>query len=573
MNPHIPDTRKPSHHIRAAAALCIAAAAAPSCHCDAAAGASFGGAIALTIGSLEVSEACVNMNFRKFVKTNPSTLNADQIHVWVQGFVQRQIVTAEAINEGYGQRPEVAAALQQMEEHMLTDSDGPLYRMLLRENLKPCSPDEVYARQETTYQMELMGVPISAPVHAMVSRLIGSSAPGADARVADQMRRSGQVEYLQGPFVWPFDPGEAASEAICNAPVGRWQTIDDRDYTVLFRVASKGTTPRPPREKVEGVLERIANHCALQDLRHRRESDLLTLGSLGFDWDAAEAIVVNLRAAKPEAASELTPKMLGLLADRPVAHLEGQEGRQVVTIADFAQYYNSLFIRKLPERAIDIYDFVKDILMFRRDLREARRLGLDTRRDFVEHKENYRNELILNLYEKEQVRPKLGVGSGAVADYYNSHREEYERPTRISGRVYTFDGLTEATAFAKAAMASPMEALRSALNFEPLVATPETSYPGVRPLSHIIFSPAKPKVVGPLTKGSQWVVWAYERTLEATEIPFANVEQQILYRLQQPLIGPFEKGLARSLSEKLPVDNRISEDRLRLESGRQTAST
>jgi hypothetical protein len=494
--------------------------------------------------------------------------------MWVQRFVQRQILTAEAINEGYGQRPEISAELRQMEEHILTDSDGPLYRMLLLESPKPCSPDEVYARGETTYQMELMGVPTSAPAHAMVSQLIGDSEPGEVARVADQLRRSGQVEFLQGPFVWPFEPAEAASDAICNAPVGRWQSVNDFDYTVMFRVASKGLTPRPPRAKVEAALERIANNYALRDLRHRREIDLLVSGSLGFDWDAAEATVVNLRAAKPDAASELTPKMLGLPADQPLARVEGQEGQQVVTVGDFAQYYNSLFIRKLPERAIDIYDFVKDLLMFRRDLKEARHLGIDTSSDFVEQKENFRNGLILNLYEMERVRPNLSVGHDAVAYYYDSHRGDYENPTRISGRIYIFDKLDSANEFAKEAKANPnAKPSRSDFKSEPIMATPETNRPDLGPLIHLIFSPHHPKAVGPLPQENRWVVWTYERTLETVQIPFANVEQQILLRLQRPLIGPYEEKLARSLSLRLFVDNRISEDRLRLESERKDSST
>jgi hypothetical protein len=51
------------------------------------------------------------------------------------------------------------------------------------------------------------------------------------------------------------------------------------------------------------------------------------------------------------------------------------------------------------------------------------------------------------------------------------------------------------------------------------------------------------------------------------------VEQQITYRLQQPLIGPFEDGLARALTAKLPVNNRISEDHLLLESGQHKERT
>jgi hypothetical protein len=166
------------------------------------------------------------------------------------------------------------------------------------------------------------------------------------------------------------------------------------------------------------------------------------------------------------------------------------------------------------------------------------------------------------------------VGHDAAAYYYSSHREDYERPTRVSGRVYTFESASEATAFAKAAtVSSDKAASKTDLRFEPLVLTPDTSYPGVIPLSHFIFSPRKPKVIGPLLKGNQWVVWTYERTLEAVQVPFASVEGQILYTLQQALIVPFEDGLARSLSEKLRVDNRISEDRLRIESGRHTERT
>ena len=69
------------------------------------------------------------------------------------------------------------------------------------------------------------------------------------------------------------------------------------------------------------------------------------------------------------------------------------------------------------------------------------------------------------------------------------------------------------------------------------------------------------------------MVWTYERTLEADTIPLASVERQILSILQSPLIGPYEEKLARSLSTRLPVDNRISEVRLWSEAERKDHST
>jgi hypothetical protein len=570
MNSCSPYQTNPIRGIRATLARCIAVAVTCSAHCNAAAGAISEDPIELTIGSLKVSEACVDMNFRNFVRANRSTPSSDQIHVWMQGFVRRQILTAEAINEGYGLRPEVAAELRQMEEHMLTDADGPLYRMLLRESSKPCTPDEVYAKGETTYQMELMGVPKSAPAHAMVSQIIGNSASGEVARVVDQLRRSGQVESLQGPFVWPFEPEEAASDAIFNAPIGRWQSIDDCDATVMFRVASKGPTPRPPRARVEEALERMVRHYALRDLRHRRETELLVSRSFDFDWDAAEAIVANVRAAKPEAASELSSKMLGLPAERTLARVKGANELQVVTVGDLTQCYNSLFFRKIPEREIDIYDFVKDVLMFRCDLKEAHRLGIETRRDFVAQKDNYRKGLILNLYEIERVRPNLGVTNDAAANYYNSHRGDYEKPMCISGRIYFFDELASANEFAKEAkLDSRAKPSRLEILSEPIVTTPETNRPGSGPLVHLIFSPYHPRAVGPLPQEKSWIVWVYECTLQAVQIPFANVENEILLRLQRPLIDPYEEKLAQTLSVGLSVDNRISEDRLRMVSERE----
>jgi hypothetical protein len=569
----IQDPRSPSGRTCIAAMLCLAAATAYSARSNVIGDGEQPGSIALTIGSFKVSEARVDMNFMKFAEKSRTALSADQIHVWLEGFIQRQILTAEAIDLGYGQRLEVAAKLRQMEEHMLTDSDGPLYGLLLRKSPKPLSSDEVYAREETTYQMEIIEVPKSSPEHASVSKLIGDSTPGEEARVANWLRQSDQVEYRQGSFAWPFEPVEGASEAICNAPVGRWQSVDDCDATVLFRIASKRRMPQPPRQEVQAMLEKMAAHWALEDVRHNRAMDLMASGSLGFDWDAAESIIVNLKAARPEAGSELTSKLLGMSADRLLAQLESQEGRQVVSVGDFIQYYNSLFVRRLPERPIDVYDLVKNFLLFRRDLRDARKLGLDRAGDFSEHKENYRDALILDLYENERVRPKLHLGRAAADDYYNNHRTEYERPIRIGGRIYTFESASAAAEFAKATASLDGKPRIGDLPFESITMSSETTYDGMPPLCKMIFSARKPKLVGPFPMGNLWIVWTYERTLESVQVPFASVEQQIIHRLQQPLIAPFEDGLARSLASKLPINNRISEERLLLKSRGHKEST
>jgi hypothetical protein len=81
--------------------------------------------IALKVGAAEISQYAVEKNLSRFLrsgngKARPST---DAIRTWLELFLARQVVIAEALAQGYDRRPEVVRMVDTMERHMLAQAE------------------------------------------------------------------------------------------------------------------------------------------------------------------------------------------------------------------------------------------------------------------------------------------------------------------------------------------------------------------------------------------------------------------------------------------------------------------
>ena len=91
--------------------------------------------IVLKIGPLEVSEYVVQKRFKPFREGLPSgdADNTERISDWFEDFLVNQVITAKAVSERYATRPDVVAAVDRMERHMLSAVNGPYYQLILQD--------------------------------------------------------------------------------------------------------------------------------------------------------------------------------------------------------------------------------------------------------------------------------------------------------------------------------------------------------------------------------------------------------------------------------------------------------
>ena len=95
--------------------------------------------VVLKIGPLEVSQYVVTKRFIPF-RENLQSENGDtskEISSWFEDFLVNQVLTAEAISEGYAAHPDVIALVDRMERHMLCATYGPYYKHLMADMVRP----------------------------------------------------------------------------------------------------------------------------------------------------------------------------------------------------------------------------------------------------------------------------------------------------------------------------------------------------------------------------------------------------------------------------------------------------
>ena len=517
----------------------------------------------LAIGPFSVTAYRVEKNYRRYVdsvwKPGREMCTPEEIRMWFAHFLTQQVIIAEARRQGYGERKEVLAEVGRMEWHMLSQPEGPLYEQLYAGiPAADFDPGVFYENSKTLYDVQILRLPKYAPVAATVDLHPADGSPADRARWVAVVRESGQAECFEGQIAWPFEPFEELVPVLEKAGPGPWQEIVTSDAILFFQVREIRAAPRPPLEVIKPVIAQIARHHAERQVQLARRGQMLQAVQFSFDWAAAEKVLGCLKETKPDPLQPLSP---GMFPDQQTASLGSfrqNDSLQVVTTADYVRYYNDLYLRRIPVTTLDIYSDVQALVVARLDCAEARAKGLAEQSKFREDRENYRNYLALDAFEKERLRPKLNVTDDQVAQYYRDHRADFTHPSRIAGLLVTFAREADALAFVQSSIAGEIARKpERASALTPIILTPNAGVPGLDHLTALIFSHGAPPVIGPFFRDGSYQVWVYQETIDSDCTPLADVAPSIRARLENPLLEQYETELARTISRGIKIEDRI----------------
>lgn len=405
--------------------------------------------VVLKIGPYELSRYDLELNLKRFIdprgrKHPPSPV---ALQKWMESFLVRQVVIAKAISEGYAKRPAVAAEVQAMERHMLTQADGPLYKALAARH--PLTPKRIRQLYAATALVPLVA---GARLPAEYTKELESP---AWSRASPQQRikrlrwlaeRNDGIIFHQGPLFWPYDPFPELESDLLHARAGMWIQQQTPGFISVAFICSVEPVERVPFSQVRASFTRFVRHEQREQLHRERRARILTQTGFVVRPDVIKKVVAVLRDLPISGANIPAPPLAPFSTEALASYRDG--GALVdVTVGQWRFDYNRQIARQFPRNATMLERSLQDLVTAEFDLREARRLGIDRTPQFIGNRRDFRHSQILNLFESEKLLPTIPVSAEEVQQRYDRDRGRLDEPTVARGLILDFPSFSAAMAW------------------------------------------------------------------------------------------------------------------------------
>lgn len=500
--------------------------------------------IRLEVGPWRVSDYRLEKHLSRFLSESAASVesSAETKQQWLEHMLVQQVLIAKAFESGYTNRPEVLREVNRMERNMLTQTQGPFYERLVSSTAITESELESARRQYThAYKVEIDWLSEDAARSVTDDGTLSIKTTAEPERQMLAWRKDGRCRHFEGELFWPCEPfSELAPEFEASSlQILREGSLASGDKC-WFRVLSvRNMSHVVPEQSLSQIL--LAAKC--QQIIRQHRAEVIRATKFAFNWTEADEYLRELVGRRP--SDETLPLPLGERAPTAVlARFERHGQSETFSGADFASYFNDLYVRQFPASVSDLREQVTDAVIGRMDFEEANRIGIPQTPKFREDRLNYCAYVALDLFERETIRPTLGISPDTIAGYYERHKAEYVRPTRIKGRLLTFGDITAAENCVKNLGVGKEESL-GALSSETLELVSDMVLPTVSFLPTLVFAAHREHVLGPFPRGSQYLVWIKEKNLEETQLTPTEVQSQIRSQLESARLAPAELQLAR----------------------------
>jgi hypothetical protein len=510
--------------------------------------------IVLRIGTYELSGYLIDKYHRRFSDAEHQRLGRPPEQAahreWLELFLAQQLIVAHAESQGYGARPEVRRIVDQMERHMLTQPEGPFYQTLYSH--EPIDDDRLrrlHERSQIVRQVVLV---------RFNDETTALSALGADfTRQTDEeklrriktCRDRGDALVHDGAIAWPFEPFSEIGDLLDKTSAGEW--IEHRDPLFgIYRgyVREMNTQPGPALDAIRTQFEAMVQRVDRQKIQRRRRAELLAAADFRLQTATAERVVERIRTLSP-ATPQIPETLLAALASEPLFSYRIANNGVTVTVETYRQQFNDRLIRRLPGMLRLLRLDTENMVVEELDFQAACAQGIPNSLQFAEDRAGFRRMQILDLLEKEMLLPSIQIEPGEIESYYRGHTAEFQRTSRIAGRLFTF----ESEEMLKAWQRQPSPNAHGE-NLEVSSAHPLAGFEAF----HTNLMQAPPGVpFGPVKRADGYAVFIKEKNVAIEPLPLAEARPLIHAKLQRRHLDEKERQLAAELTRQFQIEDQI----------------
>lgn len=505
---------------------------------------------AIEIGPYHVSHYIVGKYYGRYAaglsQSRHRAVTPAEAQAWLDQYIAKQEIIADLLARGLFDHPAVRHAVDLMEQHMLTQTEGPLYAQLLADH--PAPSEAVLRRRYIDGSRPTDCLVVAFADQGTRDQLIG--ADFLPASRTEQLRRLHAAEtrpgvrYFEGTVRWPFDPFPEIGDTLLAAEENVWTPFNDPDFGA-YLILKRHVGP-PGRENFERDRAAFARHVAYVDKQifvHRRHAALLRAAKFQLDETTVGKLAAVLARLDP--ANELIPP--AAVPAGTLYHFE-PAGRPVdVTTLNWVTRWNGQFIRHVPRSVAEVQTAAEDDAAWHLDLRAARALGIDRTPQFVEDRKGYAALQALDYYEQHELAPAIAIPDAELHAYYDAHRDTFAQTLRVSGRLIAFPDEEKALAWLRARGPSGPEGAENIALARPQVP------PGFEAFEGAIFEAPPGFPVGPVSRDGRFYCFQKSADLERGTAPFEQVRETVRRALLRGALDQREQQLAAQLALAHPA--------------------
>ncbi len=388
---------------------------------------------ALSVGEVSVTIQQYAYLYANYVKEykdrNGSPPPADSIAAWEDALKDRLFLLADATKKGYADDHLVNRIVGRAEITMLVQPQGLLYEEVVVKQVTVTEADVTEAYERKAYGYEIRYIDTTEEITQL-----------AFDRAYNAGLSAGTAQTKTHP--WPFRRHYTYRRYIISLQAGQVsQPLKTDNGFRIIRIDAVKPAIRKSLEEMAPSLRTSLEHY--EELRIRDEYEE-TIHRTAHTVIATDAVALFAgRLGKNETAAVDTAAVCDIL-DLALATYVRNEVPVRITVADFLDYYNNLFMRKRLADVAVVIAYLREMVFEVFAYADAVARGLNTTEQFILDKWNYTNMVMLGEYEKREIDPRVIVPDSDCRAYYDAHRDRLVDGEIAVADILTFESRTDA---------------------------------------------------------------------------------------------------------------------------------
>jgi hypothetical protein len=388
-------------------------------------------AIVLRVGNVSLTGYELEKNLVLFKDTfrqkNGRLPNNTEIDQWVQTFIDRAYILADAYAKSYDTLPETHRWVSAMARFIISQSGGLLDDKLGGELSEQEKND---AMQKHLRKLHYRYVKFPDYTIAL-SELGGNSTIKSNKEFEELIKRSSSIPRVstgEDVVQWPFFQRGEREELILNLREGEISSLITLSDGVYLAQAKKiemaDTTKLPPNFRQ--VIGSLLTQRKKEQVHQQFYEESIKQAAINYDETFLATIKEHLstKGSIHSFEKEMFPAIRQRTA---ITYLLGNTQKQIAADS-WMSYYNDLPMRQ-DIRNENLHTYLEAIVVEDYAFEKAKETGITRDIKFVLDRDNYTKNVVLVIYEREELKQGIAVTDAEIAERYQRTKDSYRQAT------------------------------------------------------------------------------------------------------------------------------------------------
>jgi len=404
-----------------------------------------GDKIVLSVADVNITEYEFGKNLNAFKtdfirKNNYNPTSAD-IKKWIQNFIDRAYLLADAYKKGFDTLTEVNINVESMEHLVLTQPGGLLDEKMAKEKTTPDEIEKALQAASKSFVVEYLDF----ENYGQVIKLIGESEIKKQSEFYDTVSKNSRTTFATfkiDTLKWPFTLlGEKAEiiSGLKSNDVIFLQSPDAHYYLIHIKEVQSKSKLDLSKIKSDVISFLMRRKQVETRAQYQREIE----GKAQILINEEVLFQLDNYAQKYKGLNQFDKKSFnGYLQSKLVSYNFDSKTKNI-SLDQFIDYYNYLPIRRGITQEADIYYYLQSMVYDVYAYQKAKEYGLTDDVKFILDKENYKKNVVFSLYEK-YLKEDIHVSDEELKEKYDLGKSGFTQATEADISIYHFKELNKA---------------------------------------------------------------------------------------------------------------------------------